>query len=70
VSRQHLVSSLRALSTIQDAPIFNTSIQSTPLHDAVRASGPRMTWTKEEIAQIYNTPLIELQYAAVSYIMQ
>jgi biotin synthase len=63
------------LSTIQDAPIFNTPLpvqatQSTLLQDAVNASGPRMTWTKEEISQIYNTPLIELQYAAVSYNLQ
>lgn len=25
-----------------------------------------MDWTKDEISQIYNTPLIELQFAAVS----
>jgi biotin synthase len=74
-SRQHPVSARRALSTIQDAPILNTSFpvqatQSTPLQDAVKASGPRMTWTKEEITQIYNTSLMELQYAAVSHTMQ
>jgi len=74
-SRQYLVSAPRALSTVQDAPIFNTSLpvqatQSTPLQDAISASGPRMTWTKEEITQIYNTPLIELQYAAVSHTIQ
>lgn len=62
----------RAFSTVQDAPMFNTSLpiqatQNTPLQDAVDASGPRMNWTKEEISQIYNTPLIELQYAAVRY---
>jgi hypothetical protein len=36
------------------------------LQDALKANEPRTTWTKEEIANVYNTPLIELQYAAVS----
>jgi hypothetical protein len=37
------------------------------LHDALNATGARTNWTKEEISDIYNTPLIELQYAAVRF---
>lgn len=71
-SRTQILSISRAFSTVQDAPTFSTPIPaaftapSSPLQDAVNASGPRMDWKKDEISQIYNSPLIELQYAAVS----
>ena len=32
---------------------------------AIHANGPRSNWTREEIAQVYNTPLLELAFAAV-----
>jgi len=73
-SRTQILSTSRAFSTVQDTPTFSTPIppvvtrQSSPLQDAVNASGPRMDWEKEEISRIYNSPLIELQYAAVSHL--
>ena len=36
-----------------------------PLHNAVNATTPRYDWTKDEIRQIYNTPLMELAHQAV-----
>ena len=35
------------------------------LERTVEARGPRHDWTKNEIAELYATPLFELQYAAV-----
>lgn len=62
----------RPFSTVIDAPVHPASQQQPPLkptsrvfEDAVQANGPRNTWTKEEISEIYNTPLIELTYASV-----
>ena len=37
----------------------------SPLRYALNATGPRMDWTREEIGAIYETPLMELAYAAV-----
>ena len=37
----------------------------SPLGYALKATGPRMDWTMEEIGAIYETPLMELAYAAV-----
>jgi biotin synthase len=31
----------------------------------MQAAGPRTSWTKEEIAEVYNTALIDLTFAAV-----
>lgn len=67
-----IVSAPRAFSTVQDTPILSTSpppqaAQSTSiLQDALNAAGPRTNWTKDEISQIYNTPLVELQYTAAT----
>jgi biotin synthase len=36
---------------------------------ATEAKTPRMNWTREEIKQIYDTPLMELAFAAVSIII-
>jgi len=33
---------------------------------AVNATEPRTNWTKDEISQIHQTPLMELAFAAVS----
>jgi len=35
-------------------------------HQAVAADSPRHDWTREEISVIYNQPLMELAYQAVS----
>jgi biotin synthase len=65
----------RLFSTVMDAPISPASQQSPPepptsstavFQDAVEATLPRTSWTKEQISDIYNTSLIELTYAAVS----
>ncbi|KAI9686405.1 MAG: biotin synthase [Bathelium mastoideum] len=46
------------------APIPTTRISA--VQQALNAPGPRTGWTKDEIAEIYNTPLFELQYAAAT----
>lgn len=40
---------------------FSTSV----FQNAVNAARPRHDWTKEDISQIYKTPIFELAYAAV-----
>lgn len=35
------------------------------LEDAVNAKAPRFDWTKDEIREIYNTPLMELAFQSV-----
>ena len=42
---------------------------SSAMDEALAATGLRNTWTKEEIRQIYDTPLMKLAYAAVSSIL-
>lgn len=42
--------------------------RSTPgsaLRSAVSAKAPRTSWTKDEIREIYNTPLMELAFQSV-----
>lgn len=64
---------VRSFSTVLDTPIDPQTQKVTPpgprkpsvFEDAVNATGTRTNWTKEEIAEIYNTPLIRLTYAAV-----
>lgn len=62
----------RPFSTVLDTPIDPKTQQATPptrkssvFEDAVNAAGPRTNWTREQIAEVYNTPLIRLTYAAV-----
>jgi hypothetical protein len=62
----------RPLSSVRDVPITASTIpyQVAPaaksvLQQAIDAKGPRTNWTKEEISELYNTPLYELHYAAV-----
>jgi hypothetical protein len=69
----------RTFSTVQDAPILSVSSTHPPLnpapkasatlHNALQATLPRTTWTREEIAEVYNTPLMELSFAAVSCLL-
>ncbi|KAF2645359.1 biotin synthase [Massarina eburnea CBS 473.64] len=64
----------RPFSTVIDAPISPASQQTPPqvpgsssvFEDAVQAMTPRTTWTKEQISEVYNKPLIDLTYAASS----
>lgn len=64
---------VRPFSTVLDTPIDPNIQQAAPptarkssvFEDAVNATGTRTNWTREEIAEIYNTPLIRLTYAAV-----
>jgi biotin synthase len=61
----------RPFSTVKDIPITaggTVPFASTQnvLQKAMEADAPRTNWTKEEISAVYNTPLFELQYAAVS----
>ncbi|KAF9694322.1 hypothetical protein EKO04_007406 [Ascochyta lentis] len=64
---------VRPFSTVLDTPIDPKTQQVTPptrkssvFEDALNAAGPRNNWTREEIAEVYNTPLIKLTYAAAS----
>lgn len=45
-------------------PSWTSQIPS-PLRDAISAQAPRTNWTKDEIQQIYDTPLNQLTHAAV-----
>lgn len=65
---------VRSFSSVHDVPTTPISAPPPPaasiksgkaLSNALQANSPRNNWTKEEISEIYNTPLIELQYAAV-----
>lgn len=40
---------------------------SSVFKDAVNAKAPRTNWTREEISEIYNQPLMELAFAAVCF---
>ncbi len=65
----------RSFSTVLDTPVDPKTQQITPpahrkssvYENAVNATGPRTNWTREEISEIYNTPLIKLTYAAVRF---
>ena len=69
----------RAFSTVQDAPILSAasghpSLNPAPqasatFQNALQAISPRTTWTREEITEVYNTPLVELSFAAVSLLI-
>ena len=64
---------VRPFSTVLDTPVNPQTQQVTPqigrkpsvFENAVNAAGPRNDWTREEITEVYNTPLIKLTYAAV-----
>lgn len=58
----------RTYGTVTEAPSITTPPSSSPLEDALSATGLRNNWTKDEIRQIYETPLMKLAYAAVSSI--
>lgn len=64
-------SSLRSFSTIVDdrlaqAASISPLAQSTSVfHNALNATAPRHNWTRDEIREIYNTPLMELAHQSV-----
>lgn len=70
------VPAVRYYSIVHDVPrggpgLAQTSPPPPPqsrsvFDQAVNATGPRNNWTKEEISQIHQTPLMELAFAAVS----
>lgn len=71
--RVHRIVSVRPYSIVHDVPRTSASIPHTApptpspqstFNDAVNATSPRNSWTKDEISQIYKTPLMELAYAA------
>ena len=41
----------------------------SPLDTALSATAPRMDWVREDIGAIYETPLMELAYSAVSILI-
>jgi hypothetical protein len=59
------VSSVTSRSTNQSA-IPASIPRNLVFQQAIEATEPRISWTREEIQQIYDTPLIELAFAAVS----
>lgn len=44
----------------------SSSSSGSVLHDAAAATAPRTDWSRDHIRQIYDSPLHELTYAAVS----
>lgn len=63
----------RQFSTVVDDTFSPASAPPPPqankgrvLEDAVNAKAPRFDWTKDEIREIYNTPLMELAFQSVS----
>ena len=63
----------RPLSTVQD--IYPSGGGATPppspntaavVEEALNSRAPRMDWTRDEIREIYNTPLMELAFKSVS----
>lgn len=60
----------RNYGTVSDAPNDPTALglssSKSVFQQAIEAKGPRTNWTKEEIKQIHDMPLMELAFAAVS----
>ncbi|EER41457.1 biotin synthase [Histoplasma capsulatum H143] len=55
------ITQTRAATSISPAAASTSSA----LQDALVAEAPRINWTRDEIRQIYETPLHQLTYAAV-----
>lgn len=66
---------LRAFSTVVDDGFTRMTAPSSgpppppqpssALQDAMSSKAPRQNWTKDEIREIYNTPLMELAFSSV-----
>ena len=57
---------VRKYGTVQSVSPQVTTPQSSVFETALAADTARNTWTKEEIKEIYDTPLVKLAFAAVS----
>jgi hypothetical protein len=58
---------VRKYGTVSAAPAPTATPRSRAFEDAIEAKAPRNNWTKEEIKEIYDTPLMKLAFAAVSW---
>ncbi|KAA8643754.1 hypothetical protein EYZ11_007105 [Aspergillus tanneri] len=58
----------RSYGTVQQAPSAASLASRIPiaLQEATGATAPRTNWTREEVQQIYETPLNQLTYAAAA----
>jgi biotin synthase len=54
----------RRYGTVAESPSLTTP--PSALDEALAATSLKNTWTKDEIKQIYETPLMKLAYASVS----
>jgi biotin synthase len=58
---------VRKYGTVSAAPAQAvTTPPSSTFENALAASGPRNNWTRGEIKEIYDTPLMKLAFASVS----
>ena len=55
----------RAFATEASLTTPPSAASPSTFEDALSATGPRNTWTKEQIKEIYDTPLMKLAFAAV-----
>lgn len=59
----------RGYGTVSEAPIDPATMgikkEKSVFQTAVEATSPRINWTREEIKEIYDMPLMELAFAAV-----
>ncbi|KAI9704636.1 MAG: biotin synthase [Bogoriella megaspora] len=53
-------------STVHGLPTPLQPNSSVAIQQALNAPGARTDWTRDEISEIYNTPLFDLQYAAAT----
>jgi biotin synthase len=60
---QSLVRKYGTVSSVSAGP----TPQSAVFDRALEANAPRNNWTKEEIKEIYDTPLMKLAFAAVCH---
>jgi len=66
--------SIKNYGTVSEAPANQPSIRGSPsvgdpaksiFQSAIEAQSPRTNWTRDEIGEIYETPLMKLAFAAV-----
>ncbi len=58
---------VRKYGTVSAVPAPAATPPAGAFENAIEAKSPRNNWTKEEIKEIYETPLMKLAFAAVSY---
>lgn len=58
---------IRRYGTVSPPPAQAATPPSGAFEKAIEATAPRNNWTKEEIKEIYDTPLMKLAFAAVSH---